>query len=82
MSDTTQRFILVRTRVDAWFIRDTSDGSTVCFVSRGRRAPEKTQAMVRTMLDALNEKAARFRANSEKAGRARALGEEAAHACR
>lgn len=71
MSDATQRFILVRTRVDAWFIRDTSDGSTVCFVSRGRRAPEKTQAMVRTMLDALNEKDARFRARRKEAAHER-----------
>ncbi len=82
MPNNVQRFILVRTRADAWNIRDMSDGSVVCFILRGGRAPEKTQAMVKTMLDALNEKAARFRANSEKAGRAQALGEEAAHACR
>lgn len=82
MPNMTQRFILVRTRADAWNIRDTSDGSAVCFILRGSRAPERTQAMVKTMLDALNEKAARFRASSEKAGRARAFGEEAAHVCR
>lgn len=82
MPNMTQRFILVRTRADAWNIRDTSDGSAVCFILRGSRAPERTQAMVKTMLDALNEKDARFRANNKMSGCTRALGEEAAHAGR
>ncbi|EGW52125.1 hypothetical protein HMPREF1022_00908 [Desulfovibrio sp. 6_1_46AFAA] len=54
MPSNTQRFILRRTQADAWLIRDNKDGSVVCFVHKGRRAPEKTQAMVKVMLDALN----------------------------
>ncbi|WP_300707286.1 hypothetical protein [uncultured Desulfovibrio sp.] len=70
MPNNAQRFILVRTRADAWNIRDTSDGSAVCFILRGSRAPERTQAMVKTMLDALNEKDARFRARRVEAAHA------------
>ncbi len=54
MPNNTQRFILRRTQADAWLIRDNKDGSVVCFVHKGRRAQEKTQAMVKVMLDALN----------------------------
>lgn len=54
MPNNTQRFILRRTQADAWLIRDNKDGSVVCFVHKGCRSPEKTQAMVNVMLDALN----------------------------
>ena len=54
MPNNTQRFILRRTQADAWLIRDNKDGSVVCFVHKGCRAPKKTQAMVNVMLDALN----------------------------
>lgn len=50
----TQRFILRRTQADAWLIKDLRDGSVVCFVHKGQRPLEKTQAMVTCMLNALN----------------------------
>lgn len=49
-----QRFILRRTQADAWLIKDLRDGSVVCFVHKGKRPLERTQAMVTCMLDALN----------------------------
>lgn len=54
MPNNAQRFILRRTQADAWLIRDNKDGSVVCFVHKGQRAPAKTQAMVSVMLAALN----------------------------
>lgn len=54
MAGHPQRFILRRSQANAWFIKDLSDDSLVCFVHQGRRPLEKTQAMVKVMLDALN----------------------------
>lgn len=55
MSNNLQRFTLRKTAANAWYIRDNSDDSIVCMLHRGRRAPEKTQAMITVMLRALND---------------------------
>lgn len=54
MSGHPQRFILRRSQADAWFIKDQRDQSLVCIIQKGKRPLEKTQAMVKVMLDALN----------------------------
>ena len=54
MAGHPQRFILRRSQANAWFIKDMSDESLVCIIHQGKRAPEKTQAMVKVMLAALN----------------------------
>ncbi len=54
MSENSQRFILRESFAGAWFIHDRSDDSTVCHIQKGRRKVEKTQAMAKVMLDALN----------------------------
>lgn len=50
-----QRFILRRSQADAWFIKDQNDDSLVCIIQKGRRPLEKTEAMVKVMLAALND---------------------------
>lgn len=54
MAGHPQRFILRRSQADAWFIKDQHDESLVCIIQKGKRPQEKTQAMVKVMLDALN----------------------------
>lgn len=54
MSGHPQRFILRRSQADAWMIKDQNDDSLVCIIQKGKRPLEKTQAMVKVMLDALN----------------------------
>lgn len=54
MPNNIQRFILRRTQADAWVIKDQKDGTLVCIIQKGKRPLEKTQAMVKVMLDALN----------------------------
>ena len=48
------RFRAIRSLGGAWFFEDGLDGSRVALVFRGKRAGEKTAAMVRVMIDALN----------------------------
>lgn len=55
MPNSLQRFTLCQTVAGAWLIRDNSDGSAVCYVHKGSRNSEKTQAMVTVMLNALND---------------------------
>ena len=55
MPKNLQRITLRKTAANAWYIRDNSDESIVCMVHRGRRDPEKTQAMIKVMLRALND---------------------------
>lgn len=59
MPNNTQRFTLLRTAASAWLIKDNSDHSAVYFIHQGRRDPAKTQAMVKVMLDALNNAVSR-----------------------
>ena len=54
MAGHPQRFILRRSQADAWFIKDMSDESLVCIIQKGKRPLEKTEAMVKVMLAALN----------------------------
>ncbi|WP_165078095.1 MULTISPECIES: hypothetical protein [unclassified Desulfovibrio] len=54
MAGHPQRFILRRSQADAWFIKDQKDDSLVCIVQKGKRPLEKTEAMVKVMLAALN----------------------------
>lgn len=54
MSGHPQRFILRRSQADSWFIKDQKDGSLVCIIQKGKRPLERTQAMVKVMLEALN----------------------------
>ncbi len=50
-----KRFISTHNLADVWFIRDTKDDSLVCIMNKGKRGAEKTQAMLKVMLDALND---------------------------
>lgn len=49
-----QRFILKKTATSVWQIVDTKDDLPVCVITRNGRDPERLQAMVTVMLDALN----------------------------
>lgn len=48
------RFRAFKSLGGAYFIEDAQDGSRVALIFRGKRAGEKTAAMVRVMVDALN----------------------------
>ncbi len=50
-----KRFIATHNLADVWFIRDTKDDSLVCIMNKGKRGVEKTKAMLKVMLDALND---------------------------
>lgn len=50
-----KRFISTNNLADVWFIRDTKDDSLVCIMNKGKRGAEKTKAMMKVMLDALND---------------------------
>lgn len=54
MSGERPRFRAFKSLGGAHFIEDGQDGSRVAIVFRGDRAPEKTAAMLRVMVDALN----------------------------
>lgn len=49
-----KRFIRTRSQADAWFVKDTKDDSIVCIMQKGKRPLEHTEAMLKVMLDALN----------------------------
>lgn len=52
-----KRFIATHNLADVWFIRDTKDDSLVCIMNKGKRGAEKTKAMMKVMMDALNDTA-------------------------
>ncbi len=54
MTPKTKRFIRTRSQADVWFVKDTKDDSIVCIMQKGKRPLEHTEAMLRVMLDALN----------------------------
>lgn len=48
------RFIKTSSVAGAWFIKDKKDDSIVAIIQRGNRPVERTEAMVKVMLEALN----------------------------
>lgn len=50
-----RRFIKTTSEAGVSFIKDTRDDSIVCIMQRAKRPPEHTEAMLRVMLDALND---------------------------
>lgn len=50
-----KRFIRTRSQADVWFVKDTKDDSIVCIMQKAKRPLEHTEAMLKVMLDALNE---------------------------
>ena len=50
-----RRFIKTTSEAGVSFIKDARDDSIVCIMQRAKRPPEHTEAMLRVMLDALNE---------------------------
>ena len=55
MSTNSQRFIMRPTFAGVWMIRDSKDDSVVCIMNKGNRPLEKTEAMTKVMLEALNQ---------------------------
>lgn len=49
-----RRFIKTTSQSGVNFIKDTKDDTIVCIMQRGYRPPEHTEAMIKIMLDALN----------------------------
>lgn len=69
MSGGRTRFRAFKSLGGAHFIEDGQDGSRVAIVFRGDRAPEKTAAMLRVMVDALNKAAASHKDKEQEHGK-------------
>ena len=55
MGKNRERFVLSPTFGGTWMIRDSKDGSIVCIMQKFSRPLEKTEAMTKVILAALND---------------------------